>query len=281
MGGIKIVTDSSADLPEDMARELDITVIPLIVTCDERSYEDISLPREEFWQLAREGRTLNTSQPPMGVFQQAFRSLVDQGYHVLCATVTGRHSGTFATAWSAAQEFADRVTVFDSLSLSWGLAGQVIRAARMAAQGATLESILAALQSLRQRTQVIVLLDSVERLRRGGRAAKIMPAVDRLARALNLKLLLNFVEGEIKLLGVVRSYEKGIARLKDEAQRIASWEHLAVMHTRRPFEAERLARELGGLVQSAIGSIHVGEAGPVLSCHAGEGVIAIVGASQR
>jgi DegV family protein with EDD domain len=275
---IKIVTDSSADLPANVVNELGIVVVPIMVTFGERCYEDDKLSRDEFWRLAKSHATMpQTSQPPSGLFQQAFEQWIDQGYKIFCATLTGRHSGTYNSAWSAAQAFEDRVVVVDSLSLSWGHACQVVEAARLALQGATMDKILERVRALRQRTHVLILLDTLENVRRGGRLANVMPALDKVARFLQIKPIINLVDGEIRLLGVARSYQKGIERLKAEVQRLGPLEYLAVMHTRRQEVAERLADELAKLLHIPREQIAVGEAGVALSAQGGEGIVATIG----
>lgn len=276
-----MVTDSAADLPDEVVRALGITVIPLVVIFGEQSYEDPTLSRDEFWRLAHEVGAPKTSQPPLGVFRSAFKRWVDEGYRVLCATLTGYHSGTYSTACRAAEPFGDRVTVVDSESLSWGLGWQVMEAAKMALQGCTMEAILEGLRSLRERTHIIIELDTVEFLRRGGRAAKLMPTIDRLVQALQLKPLLTLVRGELKLMTVARSYQKGVQRIQAEIARLRPLERVAVMHTRRDQFAWQLADELSKLTSIAREQITVGEPGAVLSCHAGEGVIAAVGVTAR
>lgn len=279
MEDIRVVTDSSCDLPPDLIRALDIEIVPLRLAWGSHNVDETEVPREEFWRLVKGPEVVRTSQPSVGAFHKAFKDLVDKGYHVLCATLTSRHSGTFSTAWSVAQEYAGRVTVIDSLSLSLGLGWQAMHAARMATQGATMQSIQDVLRSLRERTHILIALDTLEGLRRGGRAAALMPTIDRLVSALQLKPLLTFVEGELKLSGVVRTQSKALARLKEEIQRFRPWEHLAIMHTRRPELAAQLAHEVATLLGIPFETITVGEAGPVISCHGGEGLMAIVGVS--
>lgn len=277
---IRIVTDSSADVPEAVARELDIAIVPVIVTFGDRTYKDGELSQDEFWRLATGSAHLTTSQPPVGAFEEAFQKLVQRGCHVLCATLTGRHSGAYASAWSAAQGFAGRVTVVDSLSLSLGHGWQVIAAARLAKQSAGLEQILDCMRSIRERTHIVIQLDTLEHLRRGGRAAALMPIIDRFVRFLNLKPLLSVTQGELRLMGVARSYHKGLERIKEEVARLGNLESLAVMHTRRIEVAERLADELAAITQLARERIHVGDANSVLACHAGEGLIATIAVTR-
>jgi len=278
---IKIVTDNGSDLSEELAEELDIRIVPLVVTFGDRTYEDTELSHDEFWRLAGDGPQPTTSQPPVGAFQQAFKELVERGYQVLCVALTSHHSGTFNSAWSAAQAFGSRVTVIDSLSLSWGQAWQAIEAAKMAMQSATVQAILQRLRSIRERTHFFIQLDTVENIRRGGRASKLMPVIDRLVRALRLKPIVNLVDGELKLFGVARSYRKGIERIKAEVAALGPLEHLAVIHTRRSSVAKGLADELARLTNMARERIVVGETGAALSCHAGAGVIAAAAVTAR
>ena len=210
----------------------------------------------------------------MGVFQQAFERLVSRGYDVLCLTITGRHSGTFNSAKMAAQPFGDRVVVWDSLSLSWGLGWQAIRAARMAREGATMEEILQALHSLRERSHILILLDTLEHLRRGGRASQLFPIIDRIARALHIKVLLSVEKGELKLFGAVRSFNKGMQRIVREVSRLGPLESLCVMHMRNPEAGEKLAQSLAQATGIPRERIPIGEAGAVLAVHGGKGLVA-------
>ncbi len=279
MERIRIVVDSAADLaPEDVA-EYEIDVVSQVVTMGREAYEDTALTRDEFWELATRGAP-GTSQPPVGAFEKAYERWVPRGYRVLCFTVTGRHSGTYNSARTAALAYGDRVTVVDTLSLSAGQGWQALAAAQMARLQIPLNRILDALQSIRQRTHCYILLDSLGSLRRGGRADRLMPFIDRLMRTLNLKPMIVVVEGELKLFGVVRSYQKGLERMKQEMARIAPLERLAVLHTRRAEVAQQLADELAALVSFPREQILVAETGAVLACHAGAGVSAVFGLSK-
>jgi len=277
---IRIVTDSAADLPADIVGRLEITVVPLLISVGQETFADQQLSSHEFWRRVHGAFWPKTSQPPIGAFIQAFERLTEQGYDVICVTFTAAHSGTFNSAWSAASRFGDRVTVVDSRSISLAEGWQVLRAAELALQGASRDDILAAIASLRDRTRIYVQLDSLEAMRRGGRAALLMPTIDRVMRTLNLKALINVVDGELKLMGVARSYQKGLERLKQEMQRIAPLERLAVLHTRRAQVAAQLADELAALVGLPREQIMVRETGAVLSCHAGAGVSAVFGLSK-
>ena len=121
---IRVVTDSSSDLPPDLARELEIEIVPLSVHFGTDVYPDSELTAEEFWQKAS-----------VGAYTEVFEPLVASGNQVLCVALTSKHSGTYNSALLAAQRFSGAVTVFDSESLSLGLGLQAVAAARHAQAG--------------------------------------------------------------------------------------------------------------------------------------------------
>jgi len=279
MRRVRIVTDSSSDLDLATQQDLEISVVPLIVTVGAESYLDTELSNDDFWQLASGPIRPGTSQPTPGAFRQAFDGAIAQGYDVLCLTVTGHHSGTYDSAAMVAQEYEGRVVVDDSLSVCAGLSIQVIRAARLALEGMSMEHIRGAITSMRQRMHMVVLLNAMEALRAGGRAAKLMPIFDRLSNLLKLYPILTFQQGELKLLGVTRTYARGIDRLKAEMLKMGDLEALGVAHIRQHQLAQDLVDELSTLKGFVREQIVLAEAGPVLSCHAGRGVLAAVGFS--
>ncbi len=241
MASVKIVVDSASDMPPELARALEISVVSLAVTFRDRALDDTALTRDEFWRLADEGPMPGTSQPPVGAFQEVFRRLVAAGHRVVCLTLTAHHSGTFNSASTAAQDFGDDVRVFDSRSLSMGVGWLAEQAAHLAAGGHTLDEIMARLEQLREQVHLFIQLDTVENLRRGGRAARLMPFIERVVRNLHLKPILNVPGGELKLLGVARSVSKGMQRMAQEVVRLGPLQYLAVMHIRAPQVAHEFA----------------------------------------
>jgi len=219
MGRVRVVTDSATDLPAEMVSALEITVVPLVVRFGERTYLDGELTIDEFWELAVQGpHHPATSQPSIDAFEEPFANLVEQGYDVLCVTITGQHSGTYSTACVAARRFEGRVHVHDSQSLSLGQGFQVLAAAQAAREGMRLEHVIQLVEGVRARTQVIILLDSIEYIRRGGRADRLMPVIGRVANILRVKPLLYLDEGRLSLKRLVRSHEGGLARIEAEVQ---------------------------------------------------------------
>ena len=275
-GTIRIVTDSSCDLPPHLVEAFEIEVVPLIVRFGSDVYRDGELSAEEFWEKASGPHHPETSQPAVGMFEAVFERLLAQGKQVLCLTVTGKHSGTFNAACLAAQRFGEAVQVFDSLSLSLGLGLQALAAAQAARAERSMQEILALLEDLRSRMRLTIVLDTLENLRRGGRADRFIVLAGRMTQALNIKLIVNLVEGQLRPLGVARSFKRGLRRVLELVGRMGSLEHLAVVHTRSQKVAEDMAHRLAERTGFPRARIWVRETGAVLAAHAGPGVIGVL-----
>ena len=274
--GIAIVTDSSCDLPRQMTERFKIAVAPLVVRFGPEAYQDGELSLDTFWEMATGPHLPQTSQPSVGTFEQLFERLVTQGKQVLCLTITGKHSGTFNAATLAAGRFGQAVEVFDSLSLSLGLGLQALTASQAAREGRSMKEILALLEDLRARTHVHIVLDTLENLKNGGRANTFIAIAERTARALDVKPIINLVEGQLRLLGAVRSFQGGLRRVLHLVERLGPLEDLAVVHTRRQEVAEEMANRLTERVAFPRELIWVLETGAVLASHAGPGVVGVL-----
>jgi DegV family protein with EDD domain len=273
---IRVVTDSSCDLDEGLLEEFDIEVVSLTVHFGTDVYRDGELPVEGFWEKVRDGQRSHTSQPSIGDYEEVFGRLVGQGKHVICPTLTGKHSGTFNAARLASEPFAQAVQVFDTHSLSLGLGLQALAAAQAAREGRSMQEILALLLSMRERMQVLILLDTLEHLRLGGRADSFIAVADRMTRALNIKVLINVVEGQLSLLSAARSFKRGLARMGDIVEQAGPLEHLAVVHTRNRDAAEEMADRLARGTGFARERIQVQETGALLATHGGPGLVAVL-----
>lgn len=278
---IRIVTDSSCDLPQQLLERFKITVVPLIVRFGTEAYQDGELSVDTFWEKAAGPHPPQTSQPPVGVFEEVFKHLVAQGKQVLCLTITGKHSGTFNTARLAAHSYGDAVEVFDSLSLSLGLGLQALAAAQAAETGHTMQEIIALLKHMRARVRLTVVLDTLENVRRGGRADGFIAVVDRMAQMLNIKPIVNFVDGRLRLLSAARSFQGGLRRMLSSVDELGPLEHLAVVHTRNAEKAEEIAQQLARRLGFPREDIWVRETGAVLASHAGPGVIGVLAVPIR
>jgi DegV family protein with EDD domain len=222
-----------------------------------------------------------TSQPAVGAFEAAFERLVAMGSRVLCLTITGKHSGTFNAAHLAAQRFGEAVKVFDSLSLSLGLGVQALSAAQAARAGRSMQEILTLLEDLRARMRLLIVLDTLENLRLGGRADGFIAVAERMTRVLDIKVIINMVEGQLRLLGAARSFPGAVRRVRALVERIGPLEHLAVVHTRNQEVAEWLVEELAQHIGYPKERIWLHETGAVLATHAGPVVLGVLAVPIR
>ena len=280
MAPVRIVTDSAADLDTETVERLQIRVVPMTVHFGHEIFAHSELSNDEFWLKAANGPHPGTSQPSIGLFEEAFSGLINAGHKVLCITITGRHSGTLSTALTVAQRFGGQVRVVDSLSLSLGQGFQVLAAARAALEGHSLEQVALVAEQVRERSHLLILLDTIEHVRKGGRANGLIPILDRVTRVLSIKPILRVVDGYLKLHKLVRSYERGLDQIRREISALGPLERLAVMHTRCPEVARALAHTLAEEQGFPETDIPVVETGPALAVHGGPGVVGVA-AVQR
>jgi DegV family protein with EDD domain len=278
---IQLVTDSSCDLPSHLLERFKIAVVPLIIQLGDESYVDGELSPEAFWQKSTQiSKAPQTSQPSVGTFERAFERLVSRGKQVLCVTITGKHTGTVEAARLAARRFGEAVQVFDSRSLSLGLGFQLIEAARASELGRSMQEVVELLRDVRSRVHTVVVLDTLDNVRRGGRADAFIAAVGRMSRLLSVKPIVNLVEGRVELLGVARSFHRAVDRIADVVEGLGPLDHLAVMHARNAKAAEELADRLAERIGFPRDRILVGETGMVVASHAGAGALGIFAVSR-
>ena len=241
---IGFVTDSTADIPNDIIQRYAIQVIPAIITMGEQTYTDgIQISREDFYTRLPDLNPLpQTSAPSAGSFQEVYERLLSRGMD----TVISIHppptlSGIYNAAWLAAREFGGRVHVLDGGQISLGLGFQVILAVEAARAGSSLENLLAYLEGLRKRVRVAALLDTIEYVRRSGRVSWALAAI---GGFLHLQPLLEVRQGIVHRIGQARTRLQGIAHLY---QVLNSWgpvERLAVLHTNAEAAARQLLEEV-------------------------------------
>jgi DegV family protein with EDD domain len=276
MRPVAVVSDRACDLTPAQQREHGVTIVPLVVRFGHDVLEDDgSFTLDAFWErVAAGGPPPQTSQPSIGAFEAAFAPLVEAGHDVVCPVLSGRLSGTANSAFAAAKRFAGHVSVHDTRALSVAQGFQVLAAARAAQAGASVREILAQLEGMRERTRLYIMLETVEFLRRGGRAGAIMPLIDRITRALRVRPLLHLADGALRLAGAARTVAGARSRMLAEIARTTRVELLAIGHTRRPDEAAELAALAAERFSLSPDDVTVAEAGPALASHGGPGILA-------
>ncbi len=241
---VAVVTDSTSDIPPDLARELRVTVVPAVLVIDGQDYADgEGISRTEFYQRLPEMVVLPTTAAPASgsftaVYHQCFEAGADR---ILSIHVASRLSGIFSAARIAAEPFESRIQVVDSGQLSMGLGFQALAAAERAQAGGSLEDLLEAVARIRARIRVVAMLDTLKYLRRSGRVSWMQA---NLGAVLQVKSFVTVEEGEVLPLGQVRTRRKGIQQLIAELENLGPLERLAVLHTNAPEEARRLYSSL-------------------------------------
>ena len=278
MGGrVVVVTDSTAYLPDGLADELSVRVVPLQVVLGGRSGAEGSevTPAQVAAALAA-WVPVSTSRPTPAEFAAVYREALEDGADGVVSLHLSRElSGTWDSARLAAAEVgAGSIRVVDSRSAAMGLGFAVLAAAEAAAKGGSREEVYAAAVGTAERTTTLFYVDTLEHLRRGGR---IGAAQALLGTALSVKPILHVREGRIVPLEKVRTVSKGIARLEALAVAAAgdgpadvAVHHLAAAE-RAALLAERLRRRLPQVRQ-----FYASEVGAVVGAHVGPGVLGVV-----
>lgn len=271
---VRIVTDSTADLPPELAAELDITVVPLQVLFGEESFRDgVDLTNEQFFQRLGESSQLpTTSQPSLGEFQEVYEELATGTDRVLSIHLSSGFSGTAECARQAAAALADRcrIEVIDSETVSMALGFAVLAAAHAARDGSDLEACAQVARSVLARQRLAIALDTLEYLRRGGRIGRAQAF---LGNVLRLKPILTIRDGEAYPLTRVRTRRKAldeIVRISVESGRL---ERATVMHTTTPDDADYVAQEISRRYPEI--DVRIGRLGPVIGVHGGPGTIGL------
>ena len=212
---VKIIVDSTADMPSAVAQR--VGIVPLTVHFGEKEYvSGVDLDNQKFYELLASGDTLpTTSQPTPFAFEQAFLQAVEQGHEVVCLTCAGTLSGTNQSANIAAEEFEGKVFVVDSktIALSLGLLAEY--ALTLADRGMGAEEIVRELMVKREKVRLLALVDTLEYLKKGGR---ISPTVAFAGGLLNIKPLITIDGGEIKVIGKARGNKQGNALLNQQIE---------------------------------------------------------------
>jgi len=266
---VRIVTDSTSDLPDEIVRDLGITVVPLTVFFgDEALLDHVEITPEQFYQRLRSSREVpRTSQPSVGRFQQAFNDLAAEGAtEILCITLSSKLSGTLNSARTAAMQPPSgcRVATLDSQSISGGLGAIVRAAAEIAAAGGTCEEAMAAAERMIPAQHISIMLDTLEYLQRGGRVGRARALLGGL---LNIKPIIQVQDGEVGPGERVRSRQRGIDRIFERTVATSNLDRVIVEHTGCEDDAAALAHRLTTALPGI--PIDIGWIGPVVGVYVG------------
>lgn len=271
---VKIVTDSSCDLPDGLVSELGIDVVPLTIRFGTEELVDRrDLTPAEFWaRCATSAQLPSTAAPAPGAFEEVFRAAAAAGAEgVMCVVLSSKLSATGEAAQAGARAVADvvPVNVVDSLSVSLGHGMMAVQSARRAAAGATLDEIVALAEDMARRTKIFASLDTLEYLKKGGR---IGAAQALLGSILSIKPVIEVVDGKVEPGPKQRTRSRSLQWLADQVGAQKGVENLAVLHGDAP-DVDTLL----GLLDPHFprDQIVIGQLGAVVGAHTGPRTIGV------
>lgn len=272
---IRIVTDSSCDLPQELVDRYGIVVLPFYINVGTKSYLDgIDISRSEFYErLPSFPSSPTTSVPGPGVLVDLYGKLATEGAtHILSIHVSATLSAMVNTARLAAAELnAVPVTVIDSGNLTVGTGVQAVAAAQAAARGQSVADIVALLDGMARRTHCIAGLDTLEYLRRSGRLSRFQWG---LGAALRIKPVLKMNAGEIEM-ERVRTRRRAMERVVELVEALGPLQDLVLVHTHAPERAKELGERVRHLFPAHASALSA-EVTPVIGSHIGPGAVGFV-----
>lgn len=273
---IAVITDSTAYLPADLLAGTSIDVVPVQVVIGGRAYDETEpeATPERVAEALRAWQPVTTSRPSPERFRQAFAAAQDAGATaVACATLSSRMSGTYESAVHAAKEVDIDVRVIDSRTVAMGLGFAVLAGARAASDGASIDEVEALIRDRARASTSLFYVDTLEYLRRGGRIGAARAAV---GQALQVKPILQVLDGEVVQLERVRTTGKAMARLVELtlAATLGRSVEIAVQH----LDAATRAHDLATTLRDYLASTRIIECplGAVVGAHTGPGIVAVV-----
>ncbi|OJG19224.1 DegV family EDD domain-containing protein [Enterococcus canis] len=276
MSKVKIVTDSSCTMTKEVRDRLNIHVMPLSVMIDGVVYaDDDLLEGEKFMEMMATAKALpKTSQPPIGQFVDLYDELGKDGSPVVSIHMTKGLSGTVEAARQASNLSSSQVTVIDSDFTDQALAFQVIRAAELAENGASVEEILAEVAFVKEHSKLYIGISTLDNLVKGGRISR---ATGMLSNLFNMKVVMAFDNTE--LVPVVKgrggkTFTKWIETLKTELQQAGSIRQIGISHA----DGLEIAQEIKAALQPLFPemTIPVLHTNPVIATHTGKGAFAVM-----
>ena len=270
---VKIVTDSTADLPPELTEQMGITVVPAIVIFDgEELLDGVDVTPDAFFQrLPSAAQLPKTSQATPAQFAEVYERIKGEGDDIVSVHISAKLSGTLNSALQGKEAAGVDAEVIDAggASLWTGMAALV--AARKAAEGASQAEVAQAVRDASARMGIFFFVDTLEYLVKGGRIGKAQGFV---GGVLNIKPILYINDGELHQYGRVRSRRKAVDRLVEIARAAAPLEEVGVLHGAAPAEAEALAADLADLTPGV--APLVSSVGPAVGAHTGPGTLGVV-----
>ena len=272
---IRIVTDSTCDLSKDIVKKYDISVIPCYINIGENSYRDgIDISHREFYEkMSGYTQSVKTSAPGVGLFTEVYQNLAREGASQVISMHIHSGLSNLANAARIAANIVKplEVTVVEMGQLALGLGHIVIKAARAAAQGLSVDKILSSIKNWEENTFIYAALNTIEYLRNSGRVPGLVMMI---ANLLRIKPIIQLHKGMIQLVGQVRTSAQSLDRLLELMKKLETLEQIDILHT----NAEDKAIQFKNIIQRDFHqdmNIRISEATPVLGIHVGPGAVGL------
>lgn len=271
---VKIITDTLSDITDDLAKELDLTVVPLYVRFGEEIFRDrVEITTEEFYRrLVYESTLPSTTQPTPHDFAEVYGKLAEETDEILVITISSKLSGTYQSAIQAQKMVQGKcqINIVDSLSVAMGQGLIVISTVDAVKKGANLDEATKFAQRAASRSHLIAYFDTLKYLAKGGRIGK---AQGLLGSMLSVKPILTVKDGEMSPLTRVRSLNAGFDYLYNVVANAGKLESLAVEHATTPGDADKLVERFSSIFPKD--NIYRAIISPVVGTHAGPNALAI------
>jgi len=275
MARVRVVTDSTSDLPPALIKEWDITVVPLLIHFGSETYLDrVNINEEQFFARLTTSPVLPTTSPPsVKAFQDVYAKLSQTTDAILSVHISSKLSATYAAAVAAREALTNRcrIVIVDSTLTSMALGFMALNAAKAAAAGESLDDIAEQVRGMIPQTHILFFVDTLDYLQKGGRMGKAQALVNNM---LNVKPLLRLEDGEIQPVERLRTRAKALERLYEFVADFPKIEELAILYSTTPNEANTLAKRIDPVFPRQ--RIQLLPYGPVLGVHVGPGAMAVV-----
>ena len=273
MANIKIVTDSSITIEPEVVEEYGITIVPLSVMVDGVLYSDSELGEGDFLRLMQSSKNLpKTSQPPVGVFAEVYEKLAVDGAHIVSIHMSHALSGTVEAARQGATLSGADVTVIDSGFTDQAMKFQVVEAAKLAKEGADLDTILTRIEEVKEKTELYIGVSTLENLVKGGRIGRVTGLLSSL---LNIRVVMEMKDHQLEPIVKGRgnkTFKKWLDELVEKLSHSKVAE-IGISYAGTPEWANEMKAQLQSLVEKAIPVL---ETGSIIQTHTGENAFAVL-----
>ena len=273
MANIKIVTDSSITIEPEVVEEYGITIVPLSVMVDGVLYSDSELGEGDFLRLMQSSKNLpKTSQPPVGVFAEIYENLAADGDHIVSIHMSHALSGTVEAARQGATLSGADVTVIDSGFTDQAMKFQVVEAAKLAKEGADLDTVLARIEEVKEKTELYIGVSTLENLVKGGRIGRVTGLLSSL---LNIRVVMQMKDHQLEPIVKGRgnkTFKKWLDELVEKLSHSKVAE-IGISYAGTPEWANEMKAQLQSLVEKAIPVL---ETGSIIQTHTGENAFAVL-----